>query len=366
MDASELSSILRDYCREQIGDPDATVANVTALDGHSGLTFGFDLRYRRDGQPVSEALVLRIPAAGVRPVGPSDMLRQARLLRALAGTPVPVPPVRWADARLPGLDRPFHITRRMSGQTLKLTAGEWGAALSPARLERIAHDTLRALAALHQVDWRRDLADWGPPPTLEEEVLRWDWMLKRNRETAQLPELVAGSPAVRERLLARPPSLPRIGIRHGDFQWSNVLYEPDGRLVSIVDWELASVGPVLLDLGWLMAFSDPDNWLPPRRAAAPLPPPTALVAFYEQASGEPAQDVHWYRAYACYVFALITGFNLDLHRRGKRPDPLWEDIALSATNLLDRAQVFLDWREGEGLSREEISAQIRETRGHDE
>ena len=62
---------------------------------------------------------------------------------------------------------------------------------------------------------------------------------------------------------------------------------------------------------------------------------------YEQAWGASLPDLGWYRALAAYKFAIITGLNLSLHRRGKRPDPQWEVIKLSMTTLTERALELL-------------------------
>ena len=69
--------------------------------------------------------------------------------------------------------------------------------------------------------------------------------------------------------------------------------------------------------------------------------PDTLVSLYTEAYGDPLPDLRWFRALAAYKFAIITGFNLGLHRRGKRPDPTWEHTALSQTTLIDRALELL-------------------------
>ena len=69
--------------------------------------------------------------------------------------------------------------------------------------------------------------------------------------------------------------------------------------------------------------------------------PDTLVQHYEQAWGEQLPDLSWYRALAAYKFALISGFNLMLHRRGKRDDPLWEETRYSMDTLIARALQLL-------------------------
>ena len=56
------------------------------------------------------------------------------------------------------------------------------------------------------------------------------------------------------------PASPRVGCVHGDYQWSNTL-AGDDRVLIVIDWELAQIGATLIDLGWLMLFSDPSSWV---------------------------------------------------------------------------------------------------------
>ena len=72
-----------------------------------------------------------------------------------------------------------------------------------------------------------------------------------------------------------------------------------------------------------------------------LPAAEELMAMYEEAWGGKLPDLNWYRALAAYKFAIITGLNLSLHRRGKRPDPLWEITKLSMSPLTKRALELL-------------------------
>ena len=69
--------------------------------------------------------------------------------------------------------------------------------------------------------------------------------------------------------------------------------------------------------------------------------PQTLSDYYVEAYGAALPDIRWFRALAAYKFAIITGFNLSLHRRGKRPDPSWEQTALSMKPLIDRALELL-------------------------
>lgn len=333
-----LRAQLTAFCRAQLADPDATVPSVERTPGHAGFSFFFALRSRGEHREY----VLRLPPPSVKLEGTADVLRQARVIAALRGTGVPVVDVTWAGDDPRWFGRPYFIVPRLPGDGLRTGPGEWAAALPAERLRSMARQAMEALARLHRLDWRRHVPDDGPPLDLVVDVHRWD----RFRERAAEPEMVALGPEVKRRLLERLPATPRIGICHGDFQWANLFYT-GGVLTAIVDWELWSVGAVPTDLGWILLFADDEAWAHEGRGDAPLPEPAELQAMYAEAFGGCPGDVAWYRALGAYKFAVITGFNLMLHRRGKRHDPYWETLRPSASRLLERALALLDGRSEE-------------------
>lgn len=326
MDLAELHDRLTAFTRAMTGDTAARVTDLEPMPGHAGFSWAFVLVHTGG----TERLVLRLPPPGARWVGPADIVRQARVMQALAATSVPVPAVRWTGAGLEWFDRPYYVVQRLPGVTLWFwTPDGTPIAYEAADLRSGAEQVTAALAALHALDWRTTVPDWEPPLPLEQEVTRWDWLHERTAD----PTLTELAPAVRERLLATVPPMRRQGIVHGDYQWTNHLFH-EGRLQAVLDWELASAGETAMDLGWLVTFSDPRNWTGIALWQAPLPPPEAIIAMYERAAGLPVGDLSWFRALAGYKFALITGLNLNLHRRGRRVDPHWEDLAPSAPRLL--------------------------------
>jgi len=328
LEGDELRRRLTVFCRAH-ADEVAEIGEVVTMPGHAGLSFGFELR----GAPGCSRHVLRLPPAGVRHEGPSDVLRQAAILRALRPTAVPVPPVSWAGDDPRWFGRPYLITAWLPGTVIRL---EGGGAPPPDGLDADATARLAvaALAELHRIDPRRLLPDLVPASPVED-VARWDRFAARGAD----PTLIALAPVVRDRLLATKPRSRLPGLRHGDFQWSNLLFHA-GRLAAVLDWELASVGAVLHDLGWLCLFSDAQAWSTAGGWPA-APAPQRLAELYAAHGGEVA-ELPWYRALAAYGFAIIAAFNLMLHRRGKRVDPLYEDLAPSVPRLLERALEVLD------------------------
>jgi aminoglycoside phosphotransferase (APT) family kinase protein len=330
---TEIRAQLAAMVCEKTGDRDARITEPAALPGHAGLSYSFELDWRSGATPVHEQLVIRMAPAGVRIAGPTDVARQGRIMASLAATPVPVPPVRWIDEDPRWFGRPFFVGGFVAGEKL----GEMQLAPDEARaaIHAMVRSAVETLSALHAVDWQARRQAWGEPFALAEEMKRLDHLL--DRDTLD-PVAVARAPLARERLRSSLPAEPRIGCVHGDFQWSNLLMR-ERRVVAVIDWELSQVGATLLDLGWICLFSDPVSWASPLLIPAQLPSADEIAAIYTETAkfAVSMQEVRWFRAFAAYRFGVITVFNLMLHRRGKRHDPMWEEIGKSAPRLFERA-----------------------------
>ena len=324
--SEELAAQLTALCRAHTGDPAARAEDLAALPGHAGFSFRFTLHARGGSEP----LVLRLAPPGVRIYGTADVARQARLLQALGERGIPVPPVRWYGDEPDWFGRPYSVVELLPGLTLA-QMGEHGT-LSAGLCRTVVEQAVEVLARLHALE-PVPPARWLEEPLMPVyDVERWDRFVERSAD----PELVALGPTLRRRLIERAPRSFRTGMFHGDFQWSNLLVDGDA-LVAVLDWELAAVGPVLNDLGWLCLFSDPQSWGEDYPPLPPVAPPGEVEEAYRRAWGEALEgDVAWFRALAGYKFAAISGFNLMLHRRGKRPDPYWERLESSIPRLLER------------------------------
>jgi len=203
-------------------------------------------------------------------------------------------------------------------------------------LHGAAAQAMRALAGIHRVAWRDTCAYLGDPVPFADDVERWDRFLPKLAE----PQRFALQPRVR-RASAREaaggcadrPIPRRLPGRQPVFSFA-------GELLAVIDWELTGIGATLNDVGWLATFNTKAAWDETRGSMVPsagFPSGDELVAMYQEAWGAKLPDVAWFRALAAYKFAIIAGFNLGLHRRGKRHDPLWEITALSIAPLLEHA-----------------------------
>ncbi len=318
---------------------EAIVRQPQVMPGHAGLSFGFTVAHQKDGRPCEESLVLRLPPKGVRQSGNTDVLRQAPLLQALQRNGIPVPAVRWFGNDLQWFEVPYLMVEWMQGRTFRVWDPDVSFDRSPRAVAGIYKQAVLALAQVHLLDWTNQLADWESPRSIVEEIGHWDSILARAAE----PEWVSQGEAVRTLLLERQPPAPPVGLFHGDYQGTNLLFhKKEGEeLVALLDWEISGIGAQLLDLGWLIVFIDPMSWSAEHGPIVSVPPAEPLIALYEKKVGRTVEDIAWYRAMAGYRFGVITGFNVMLHRKGKRHDPAWESLALSVPALFGRAKEML-------------------------
>ncbi len=318
--------------RAKTGDAGAKVHTLGDLPGHAGFSYSFVVE-RSDGGAPAGKMVVRMAAPGVKIAGPADIERQARIMKSMAGTRVPAPPVHWHGAEPEFFDRPYMIVGFVPGFKVHEEGLEKG------EVRRLARKGIEMLAALHELPWEPRVSAFGPPFTLEEEMKRLEYML--DRPTLD-PAMVAPAPKLRERLAASLPAGPRLGCVHGDFQWANILYDRQGP-IALIDWEISLIGPALLDLGWTSFFADRDSFVGGFLVVPSILSPDEIFEVYSASAtfAVDAAEVRWFRAFSGYRFGVITCFNTMLHRRGKRNDPIWEDVAPSAARMFERGLEML-------------------------
>ena len=281
-------------------------------------------------------VVVKVAPAGLAPVRNRDVLRQARLLRRLGDTAVPVPEVLWEDPGDPPDVPPLFVMAFVEGTSFEPLFDRDSHRAEPADVvaERM-HDAARVLAALHALDpTALGLGD-EPPVALEDEIERWVQLLR----TVD-PALVPGWEGVAVRLRAtRPPPLPP-AIVHGDFRLGNLLASGP-TVTAVVDWEIWSIGDARGDLGWFLVNADPETYGRGTGYEGRLPTPAALARTY---AGDRARDVPavgWFEALACFKSAATWSLIVKHNRRRPVPDAVPEEVAPTVPRLLDRAARLL-------------------------
>jgi aminoglycoside phosphotransferase (APT) family kinase protein len=251
--------------------------------------------------------VVRHPPGGQRSGGAHDTDREARVMTALADTPVPVPAVRAVGTDRDPLGRPCHVTDYVPG----CVPGDADTAirhLSPETLNTASRDTIAVLAALHSVDPDIvGLGDLGPRTDyVARQLHRWRKVVGQ-AASPDLAEPAADLRALADLLDAYRPADPAPRIVHGDYRLGNTIVGDDGRIRAVLDWELASLGDPLADLALLAEF-----WNPPPEAMLGVRMPTsaagaidldAALAQYADATGVDLDGFWYYRALSCWRLA---------------------------------------------------------------
>lgn len=298
--AAPLTEWLRAEVPEvKVGDGPVEVARISG--GHSNLTY-------RITDAAGAQFALRRPPLGMVLATAHDMSREWRFISALAPTGVPVaPPLAFcADTEVIGAE--FYLMGFVDGQVLG--DAESGNRLAEGEARTTAGlDTVDVLAALHAVDPDAvGLADLRRDGSyLERQLRRWH----RQVHASSVPDLEMVD-AAHDRLVARAATLPPSDVRiaHGDYRPGNLAYGPDGRIRAIFDWELATLGDPLADLGWLLAsWGRPADTVPPSiegpNQVGGYPDGDALVARYAERSGREVGDLDFYVAFARWRAACI-------------------------------------------------------------
>jgi aminoglycoside phosphotransferase (APT) family kinase protein len=286
----------------------------------AGGTQNVLIRFTRAGRE----LVFRRPPLHKRANSDATMLREAAVLAGLASSSVPHPSLVATCDDLEVLGCCFFVMESVRGFTATTEIPQPFA--SDVVLQRqMGFALVDALAALGRVDPEiAGVAHLGRPEGwLERQVGRWQHQLASYGELDGWPgPQLPGIDALTEWLGAHLPASSQPGLIHGDFHLGNVIFSRDeARVAAVVDWELATLGDPLLDLGHLLA-----TWpsADPRRTALPSPMPglpdrQAIIDRYAGGSTRDLGAVDWYQALACYRLAVILEGSFARACAGKAP-----------------------------------------------
>jgi aminoglycoside phosphotransferase (APT) family kinase protein len=304
-------------------------------EGHSNVTY---LVERGDAR-----VVLRRPPRPPLPPSAHDVLREARLLRALRDTAARVPEVLAVCDEESTIGAPFYVMELVEGDVIVSSVP---AALdTPAERRRIAEQLIEALVELHAVDWRAaGLEGFGKPTGyLERQLRRFGglWELNRTREIPAV-EKVGGW------LAENLPSSGPATIVHGDYRLGNTLFAPGApaQLQAILDWEMATIGDPLADLGYLyMMWSeagDPQDGLREELGkvtrAEGFPTRAELVGRYEELSGRSMSNIRWYATLALWKSVVFMEGNYKRALAGTTDDPYLAMFGEGVVQLASRAE----------------------------
>jgi aminoglycoside phosphotransferase (APT) family kinase protein len=307
------------------------VEATTIGEGHSNVTF----EIARGG----ERWVLRRPPRPPLPPSAHDVLREARLLTAVRDARVRTPVVVAQSDDESIIGAPFYVMERVEGEVLTTAV--------PPQLDgdgarmRIGEELVDTLVEIHAVDWRAcGLEGYGKPTGyLERQLRRFTglWEHNRTRELPVMEELTAW-------LAAHRPESGEATIVHGDYRLGNVMYAPEmpPRVVAIFDWELATIGDPLADVGYLVA-----TWAEPGDDSTGLfggvtreggfPTREQLIERYEGQSGRSMSDLRWYTTLALWKAAVFLEGSYKRRLAGTTEDAFFDMLEHGVPMLAQRA-----------------------------
>ena len=319
------------------------VENVSEI---VGGTQNIMLRFTRSGREY----VFRRGPKHLRPVSNKVILRETKVLHALAGTDVPHPRLIAVceDTSVLG-DAVFYLMEPVDGFNAgsglpALHAGDAG----------IRHEMglsmADAVARLGAVDHVAvGLADFGKADGfLDRQVPRWLSELESYSGIEAYPGPDIGDvPAVARWLQQNQPETWTPGIMHGDYHAANVMFSPTGpEVVAIVDWEMCTIGDPLLDLGWMLA-----TWYDPGHDsvltnvlmdAGNLATPDELVARYAQNTTRDLTHIDWYTVLACFKLGIILEGSNARAAAGLAPKEIGDRLHIATVRLFERALAIMD------------------------
>jgi aminoglycoside phosphotransferase (APT) family kinase protein len=337
--ADELARLGR-FLADRVGCGPRVSAQAVG-DGKSNLTYVVS-----DGD---RAVVVRRPPPPPVPPGAHDVVREARLLTALAGTDVPVPRVLAIVEAGEIVDVPVVVTDFVDG--VVITESTPAPLDDPTTRREIAESMVDTLADLHAVDWAAvGLREFGKPEGFNARHLRRMRALIDDAD-GRLPPEFAG---LAEWLTQNVPAESGAAIVHNDFRLGNLMVSRDrpGKVVAVLDWELTTIGDPLFDLGYfLCSYPTAGEPLTPtaRMGVAVLeegyPSRGELLARYRARTGISPTNIGWYAALAQFKLAALYEYG---RRRAERRggDPYFRDPELVASFL----------RAGERLAAQSVRA----------
>jgi len=295
---ADLRGLARWLDAERPGLREGPLAGEVIAGGKSNLTYRVT-----DGS--STWALRRPPLAHVLPTA-HDMAREFRVISALATTAVPVAPALALCEDSAVLGAPFYLMGFVDG--VVLDRPDVIRELEPTVAARSCELLMNTLIDLHEVDPAAvGLADFGRPEGfLARQVRRWhqQWQASETRPLDALARTV-------DRLTERMPEQSAPAVVHGDYRLTNVIFaSPIDRIAAVVDWEMATVGDPLTDLGLLVVYQDlarhSDMIMPRMLPERGFLTSAEMIGRYAQRSPRDLDRLSWYVGFGYFKLAVVA------------------------------------------------------------
>jgi len=331
----ELAERLARYIAHRLpGSADVRVHSLERIfGGASRETYRFVLAHTDATGEVERPLILRRDPPGS--LIETERAIEFNTYRAFYGTPVPVPEPLWLEEDSSWLDHPFFVMEELEG----FEASPQAITLPPyaEHAERIAEQKWSILGKISRADpavlgLDRLMESVALDKCGERELGYWESRIDRD-EMAPQPILRAAI-----RWLRRNPPTPaqKRSVVHGDYRTGNFLYDADGTIRGILDWEMAHLGDPLEDLAWGL---NPIWRFARDGRAGGLVPREDAIRIWERASGLCAdpEALRWWEVFSCVKGQSIWLSGAHEFAAGVNQDPILVIAAWLMGNSQDRA-----------------------------
>jgi aminoglycoside phosphotransferase (APT) family kinase protein len=331
----ELAPRIKSYAKSRLPQAaELEVADVERIHGGASReTFRLKLRYREGATRVERRLILRRDPPGS--LIETDRAIEFAAYRAFHATSVPVPEALWLENDSSHLDYPFFVMEELSG----FEASPQAILMPPysAHHEKLAQQKWSILGAIASADPEKlglvgCMAPVAPADAWRRELDHWTAVIDED-ELAPQPIMRA---AIRFLRRNPPPAPARIHVVHGDYRTGNFLYDKEGNVRGILDWEMAHLGDPIEDLAW--SLNRVWCWARDGRVGG-LTSKENAIRIWEAASGLRADPValRWWELFSSVKGQAIWISSGREYQTGKNQDPV---LALSGwwlMNAQDRA-----------------------------
>jgi aminoglycoside phosphotransferase (APT) family kinase protein len=315
---------------------DVAVAGLERISGGASReTYRFRLTWTEGGTARERRLILRRDP----PASLIDTERRVEFeaYRAFRGSAVPVPEMLWLEEGDAALDHPFFVAEEIAGfqaSPQMLFSGAFDTALP-----RVAERKWTILGDIASADPEAlGLTGVMPPPPLDgcwtRELDHWEALIDRD----QAEPLPVTRAAIRWLRANPPPPAQKLSVVHGDYRTGNFLYDPEGQIHGVLDWEMCHLGDPLEDLGWSLQ----PVWTFGREGrAGGLCSQAEAVAIWERASGLKADPaaLHWWILFNCVKGQGIWVGSAAAFNAGGNKAPIMIYPAWWLINAQDRAML---------------------------
>jgi len=305
--------------------------------GKSNLTY----RLTGGSSDGSRDWVLRRPPLGHVLATAHDMAREFRVMWSPSPTSVPVPAMVTLCEDPAVIGAPFYVMEYVEGSILRRT--EDTDKLEEPQRTALAHRLIDTLADLHEVDPAEvGLGDFGHAEGfLERQVRRWTQQLERSRSRD-----IPGFDDLARELATGVPTSQRVSVVHGDYRLDNVMVGPAQQIRAVLDWEMATLGDPLCDLGLLPVYAVPvpgvagivSDGMGPHNG---FPPIESLLQRYADRSGLEVSRLPWYTALGYYKLAVICEGIHYRYRTGQTVGPGFEQMGAIVEPLVSAGRQVL-------------------------